>query len=62
MVMTEPSALVMDVVVEPSLLVTEVEDAPFSACSNASEFDPLAPELEPLAPLAPFVPSKSATW
>jgi len=30
----DPSAYVTDVVVEPSLLVTEVEEAPCNACSS----------------------------
>jgi hypothetical protein len=43
----DPSAKVSDVVVEPSLLVADVVDAPCNACSNGSEFDapaPLSPE------------------
>ena len=52
---TEPSALVMDVVVEPSLLVTDVLVAPASACSKGSEEEPPAPE--PDAPVVELVPS-----
>ncbi len=47
----------MDVVVEPSLLVTEVLVAPASACSKGSEFDPPAPEVDPQASAAPLDPS-----
>jgi hypothetical protein len=39
-------------VVEPSLLVTCVLDAPFNACSSGSELDPLV-LLESAAPLDP---------
>ena len=52
----EPSANVIDVVVEPSLLVTDELDVPSSACSNGSELAPLVPLL-PLLPLLSLVPS-----
>ena len=54
----DPSAYVTEVVVEPSLLLTEVEDAPLSACNNGSETLVL---LEPLVPLASLDPSELAT-
>lgn len=53
-VIFEPSGLVIDVVVEPSLLVTVVAVAPARACSSASGLDALLLLLlELLDPLAP---------
>ena len=50
----EPSAYVTDVVVEPSLLLVDVLEAPSNACSKGSE-------LDPPVPLVPLDPSELAT-
>jgi hypothetical protein len=51
-----PSASVVVVVIDPSLLVTEVDES--SAASSESELDP---PLAPLDPSAPPEPSELAT-
>jgi hypothetical protein len=60
MVTFDPSAYVVDVVVEPSPLVTDVLDAPSNACSRGSELDPLV-LLESPVPVESLEPPELAT-
>jgi len=52
----DPSAWVSDVVVEPSLLLTDVLDAAGNACGSGLELAP----LDPLVPLWPEPPDPPA--
>ena len=61
-VIFDPSGSVIDVVVEPSLLVTVLAVAPAKACSSASELEPLPEPLLPPEPLDPLAPPEPPTW